>query len=310
MKSLLIGVAVGVLVLTPMLLMLGVISIAKWRDKRRKRRSPLTSELVRPPAYSLSERIEDLRWDLATDIFLVTLLPVAMVVALYVEVILGANEAKLPLPGGPVLVISVAVAVIVFAVRIFRRYGVMRAYRDGRDGEWATAQLLEPIIAGGGRVLHDIQATGFNIDHVVIAPGGVFAIETKHRLKPTTGRPLDNAKVGFDGKALRFPDWTDTTTAEQAAAQARWLSERLSRSTGQAVRVKPVIALPGWYVEVTSRSEVWAMNPKSCKYMLKAPRGEAPLCQETIQRIAFQVEQLCRLPAPGAAHATNKSSTA
>jgi hypothetical protein len=146
--------------------------------------------------------------------------------------------------------------------------------------------------------LHDIQAPGFNIDHVVIAPGGVFAIETKHRLKPTTGRGLDNARVSFDGKALRFPDWTDTKTAEQAAAQARWLSERLTRATGLSVTARPIIALPGWYVENTNRGEVWAMNPKNCGFMLKPGRDRGALAKADIQCIAFQVEQLCRLPGP------------
>ena len=122
--------------------------------------------------------------------------------------------------------LAVLAYLVVRSIRLARQ---IRCCREGRDGEWATAQLLEPILAGGGRVLHDIQAPGFNIDHVVIAPGGVFAIETKHRLKPTTGNGMNDAKVRFEGTALRFPDWTDTRTAIQAAAQARWLSERLTR---------------------------------------------------------------------------------
>lgn len=133
---------------------------------------------------------------------------------------------------------------------------------------------------------------------MAIAPGGIFAIETKHRLKPTTGNGKEDAKVSFDGQALRFPDWTDTATANQAAAQARWLSERLTRAAGLPVKARPVMALPGWFVENRARSEVLAINPKACQFMLKPLPGEAPLDAGTIQRIAHQVEQLCHLPDP------------
>ncbi|WP_408648087.1 nuclease-related domain-containing protein [Thiocapsa bogorovii] len=102
------------------------------------------------------------------------------------------------------------------------------------------------MIAGGGRVLHDIQAPGFNIDHVVVAPGGVFAVETKHRLKPTRGKPGEQARVTFDGTALALPGWTDMKTAEQARAQGRWLSERLTTSAGLPVSARPVICVWLW----------------------------------------------------------------
>ncbi len=285
---------IGIL-MTPMAILVGTVFLWKWRTRRRKRRSPLTTELLRPPAFGLSDKLEDLQSDLTFLILLSLYLPAVVLAMFLAQVAYGTPPGwgtVLLFHGTPTLV---ALGFVV--ARVIGLAGRMRTYREGRDGEWATAQLLEPITAGGGRVLHDIQAPGFNIDHVVITPGGVFAIETKHRLKPTTGRALDNSKVSFDGKALRFPDWTDTKTAEQAAAQARWLSERLTKATGLTVKARPIIALPGWYVENTSRGEVWAMNPKNCSFMLNPGRDRAPLDKADIKRIAFQVEQLCRLPA-------------
>lgn len=84
----------------------------------------------------------------------------------------------------------------------------------------------------------------------------------------------------------------------QASAQARWLLERLTRATGLPVPARPVIALPGWYMSVTARTEVSAINPKNCRFMLKPLRGEPPLAADSIQCIAYQAEQLCRLPDP------------
>ncbi|HSO83096.1 nuclease-related domain-containing protein [Thiocapsa sp.] len=204
-------------------------------------------------------------------------------------------------PWIPWVYAGIAVAFVAYqTLQIVRQAEKRQKYAEGLDGELATAQLLEPIIADGGRILHDIQAPGFNIDHVVVAPGGVFSVETKHRLKSTREKPAEQTRVTFDGKALAFPGWTDVKTAEQARAQGRWLSERLTKSAGLPVSARPVIALPGWYVTVTRPSDVVAINPKSCSFMLKPRNGDLALTADSIQRIAFQVEQLCRMPDPGA----------
>jgi len=295
----LIPLAILALALVPMFLLVGAVWAWKRMERRRKRRSPLTTELLRPPGFGLSERIDDLRLDLDVYVLVALITPLMLLVMFLLQERLGRhfNLATTGVIVGSALILGLAFVM----QRVIRLLGLIRSHREGRDGEWATAQLLEPVIAGGGRVLHDIQAPGFNIDHVVIAPGGVFSIETKHRLKPTTGDGKADAKVNFDGKALRFPDWTDTTTAVQAAAQARWLSERLSRATGLPVKARPIIALPGWYVTWTERSEVLAINPKACGFMLKPLPGDSPLAPDTIRRIAYQVEQLCRLPDPNQA---------
>lgn len=211
------------------------------------------------------------------------------------------TQASSSRTNGPIFAATALIILVFMTIRLIRTVKSRQRHREALAGELATAQLLEPIIAGGGRVLHDIQAPGFNIDHVVVAAGGVFAVETKHRLKSTQGKGKEQAKVTFDGQALRFPDWTETKPAEQARAQARWLSERLTKSTGLEVKARPVIALPGWFVENTNRSDVIATNPKACQFMLKARAGEASLTPDAIKRISFQVEQLCRMPEPGQA---------
>ena len=62
-----------------------------------------------------------------------------------------------------------------------------------------------------------------------------------------------------------------------------------------------MIALPGWYVENTSKDQIWAMNPKSCGFIREPRPGQPTLGPPQIQRIAYQVEQLCHLPDPAKA---------
>jgi Nuclease-related domain len=54
-------------------------------------------------------------------------------------------------------------------------------WRRGAVGERRTARLLGPLERQGWAVLHDLAlpASQANIDHLVIGPGGVFAIDSK-----------------------------------------------------------------------------------------------------------------------------------
>lgn len=150
------------------------------------------------------------------------------------------------------------------------------------------------MLAGNNRMFHDVQAGSFNIDHVVVSPAGVFAVETKSRRKPPAGGGAENVKVRYDGKALAFPGWTESEPIAQAERQARWLAEHLRKATGESFPVTPVLALPGWYVENVARiadGMVRVINPKKSDWLFLNSRGVA-LDRAAIQRVSFAVEKL------------------
>ena len=65
-----------------------------------------------------------------------------------------------------------------------------------------------------------------------------------------------------------------------------------SRSAGELVTARAILALPGWFVTMKVRSELKAFNAKQVPgFVLSEPRilGDA-----TIQRMAYQLEQRCR----------------
>src|SRR5690606_9303397 len=66
---------------------------------------------------------------------------------------------------------------------------------DGLLAERITGMQLNRLVAEGCRVLHDVPAPDFNIDHVVVAPGAVYAVETKSFRKPTGIAPDQACRV-------------------------------------------------------------------------------------------------------------------
>jgi hypothetical protein len=51
---------------------------------------------------------------------------------------------------------------------------------QGARGEEAVGRVLKKLEVHGYRTLHDLETAHGNLDHVVVGPTGVFAIETKH----------------------------------------------------------------------------------------------------------------------------------
>jgi hypothetical protein len=71
---------------------------------------------------------------------------------------------------------------LLMALRVLfdgRRRFDAEPWLTGLRGEVAVGRILAPLEAEGYRVLHDLEATRGNVDHVVIGPTGVFAVETK-----------------------------------------------------------------------------------------------------------------------------------
>lgn len=99
--------------------------------------------------------------------------------------------------------------------------------------------------------------------------------------------------VQYDGERLSFPQHHETLPLEQVRAVARGLRSYLSSATGEQVPVLPVLMLPGWYVERTSRdaeAKVFVRNEKMYRFMLE-PRGAGLIADAQRQRIAHALIQ-------------------
>ncbi len=277
--------------------------VATWlmlrrrRAAREERRSPLTAELLRTPGHALRERLDEARVDLAFDIMQLMVLPALMLAALYATAL--TTGVHLPVW----LVVALGFGWLVYAgtrVRALHRRGAeMDQWRLGLDAELAVGQELDQLMRDGAVVFHDFPAEKFNVDHVVIAPQGVFAVETKGYTKPNRGGGADDAKVVYDGKTLAFPTWSSNKPLQQAERQAAWLANWLTSATGERVQVAPVLALPGWFVDRKGRGDVLVFSGRELRKHLLRARTAQPIAAEQVQRIVHQVEQRCRNVEPG-----------
>ena len=85
-------------------------------------------------------------------------------------------------PPTPTVVLCMAIIATGASSIVFRRlFFRFRNLNRGERSELTVAESLEQLRTIGYRPIHDIVGKGFNIDHVLVGPAGVFAIETKFR---------------------------------------------------------------------------------------------------------------------------------
>ena len=265
-----------------------VVALLVWSRRVRHRKNPLTVTLLRAPGHSMQIQLEDLNWDIGALMFLLGFAPVMVgFIHLAESYLAGMPETVTR----AVVNLIAMVGLTAYLIRQLLAKVAKRAdLRLGYDAERATGQELQRLAPRGYRIYHDIPAAGFNIDHVVVGPTGVYAVETKGRSKRHDQPGQDSSKVTYDGEALRFPGWIESNPIRQAKDNAAWLANELCRAVGESVKVKPVLSICGWYVQRESKSPPIVYNGKNPEAVFPKIVVQ-PLTDQTIERICYQLEQ-------------------
>jgi hypothetical protein len=275
----------------PALTLLGLMWILRRIRSLKQERSPVSDKLLRPPGESLRREIERLD-DQVNDILVATLFGPAVLVAF-----LMASNNGLSSVGSLGLAIIILLAAALFALLVRRLVFLVNRKRNFRlrfAGERAVAEELNQLMLNGYHIFHDVPMDPYgNIDHVIIGPSGIYAIETKTRRKRNTAKDNTNYKIVFDGKTLRFPSSTDSCPLEQARQQADRLRADLSKAVGESVKVGAIVTFPGWWITRQGKSEIMVLNPKEIRAaVLKNSSSTVP--KQLIERIVYQLDRKCR----------------
>ncbi|WP_404425596.1 NERD domain-containing protein [Nibricoccus sp. IMCC34717] len=273
---------------------LAVVAIWVWRVNRRQERPPTPERLLRGPGESLRAKLERFDDQLLLHLLVGAVAPL-LVMALGLYGIGRVSEAQ---QSWLIVFLLAAVTVALFfsgrwlVILLDRR----RNHYLGYFGERVVGEKLDALRTLGFAVFHDVPATeakpAFNLDHVVVGPTGVFAIETKTRRKGAVKPGLAEHKILANGQALLFPWGEDSHGLKACEARARWLQEWLVQNLGQAIPVVPVLVFPGWWVEEKGVGRVRVVNPTQLVALVRGNTGT--LGDEHVAFIARQLEARCR----------------
>jgi Nuclease-related domain len=157
----------------------------------------------------------------------------------------------------------------------------------GERGELRVAEVLDDLRRYEYRPFHDVVRDGFNVDHVVVGPGGVFAIETKFR----SGQGVITFRNGEGLFVGGFPEEKDSLN--QARGNAAEVNRLIKENCHIDVWVKPVVVFVGdWRVKNDWRNtdaRVFTTDTLSRHILNQQPcltRGEIELIASHLERSA------------------------
>lgn len=160
------------------------------------------------------------------------------------------------------------VGAVLILVRLVQTFVSLHHVKLLRDANIAIGHQLQRIAAGFGRVYHDVETAAGIIDHVIVGQTGVYAVNVFAR------RPAKNGYIELDNNKLVFRPMDKSASIVRTAKKTAALEREFRRMLDHRVRVRSVIAVPGWEVHEQSSEEHLVVNDRSLP-MLRGWKDQA-----------------------------------
>ncbi len=221
-------------------------------EKHVAERSPLKGPPLRTPGQPVQEEI-DRTFEQTLEL---------SILIIFVAFLAAHEWMRLFFDIHPQPIRFSVIAIIVFVycgTKMVSTIRKMRRLKQVGDGEKVLGPSLETLRERGYRVLDGIVGNGFNIDHMLVGPTGIYTIETKTISKPARG----SRTIVYDGEKISVDGFMpDRDPIIQAKAQAGRIRDFLKEEIAREIPVRPVVLYPGWFVKAPRNGcGVWVLNP-------------------------------------------------
>lgn len=162
------------------------------------------------------------------------------------------------------LVTGAMVALYRFAATALTR----RRLRLRRDANIAVGHQLQRLATGVGRTYHDVETDAGIIDHIILGHNGAYAVNV-------FALPArKNGQVKVQNHTLTFEPGGQTCSLVAANARIASLEREFRRLLDHRVRVRSVVAVPGWDIAAQNSEEHLLVNERNLP-MLSGWRDQA-----------------------------------
>jgi hypothetical protein len=188
------------------------------------------------------------------------------------------------------LVLATLVAAALFAFyRLTKTVIARHQIKLLRDSNIAIGHQLQRVAAGFGRVYHDVETANGIVDHVIVGQSGVYAINV------FACRAIKNGEVAIQDNDLQLlPGDKDISIVETVAKTSR-LERELGTLLKHRIKVRSVIAVPGWQVNEQTSEDHLVVNENNLPMLLGWKDKAHYLMNEDVDAIHEQLTSRCRL---------------
>ena len=157
-----------------------------------------------------------------------------------------------------------------------------------RDANVAVGHQLQRASAEIGRVYHDVETDAGIVDHVIVSKTGVYAINVIAR------RPTRGGDARLDNNEIRFDPSGKSESIVYIGKGVAALEREFRRLLDHRVRVRSVIAVPGWNVTEQSSGEHLLVNEQTLQ-MLRGWKDQSDqLLNEDVTALQDLLAQLTK----------------
>ena len=172
--------------------------------------------------------------------------------------------------------------------RLIRTVLAYREVRFVRDANVAVGHQLQQISTGANRVFHDVKTSAGVVDHVLVGQTGVYAINVVPR------RAARKGSAGLKNNHLLFSNGVEPVPIVDITASALRLEKEISRLLGHKIRVRSVIAVPGWNIGNQTSEQHLLVNERTIP-MLRGWRDQSDyLMNEDVDALQKELTARCR----------------
>lgn len=176
-----------------------------------------------------------------------------------VSYLLRAEEHFRGLPHWQLLLVQVLI-VAVASYSCYRLVSVVLARRRTQfvtDAAIAAGHGLLKLSANRNRVFHDVPCGGGVIDNVIVGLHGVYCVHVVAR------RPGRDRRVRLNGDVLHFAPGKCSLSLAEFGERTKQLEREFRQVLKHELRVRSVVAVPGWEIDAQSSDEYLIVNERN-----------------------------------------------
>lgn len=155
-----------------------------------------------------------------------------------------------------------------------------------RDANMATGHSLQKLTANRNRVFHDVRCGVGTIDSVIVGLHGIYTVSVIAR------KPGKNNTARLKGDQLQFSG-QGAISVKRSGAKSAQLAKEIRKVTAHTLRVRSVIAIPGWEIESQDSSDYLVVNERNVSMLTGWRDQKDYLLDEDVEAIQGMLTERC-----------------
>ena len=158
-----------------------------------------------------------------------------------------------------------------------------------RTASIAVGHALQRITGRGYTIYHDVRAGSQVVDNVIIGAKGAYAVN----VFVLEGHRAGNGTARLVGSSLVFGNTKTSAPVRVSQNRVRDLGDALSKVIGHRIRVRSVIAVPGWDVNSAASDNHLLVNEKNVVMLTGWTHPDTYLMDDDVVQIREYLARRC-----------------